>query len=99
MGNLGAYERAQTKSRRGKFCLDESLVANNYSIFGWFRKSLFSIRQMLVRKKLVSAPQRIHMGMLAGGYFIITNHYFMTSLSLINISNCYTNIQNAMVIA
>ena len=53
----------------------------------------------IVNKKLVSAPQRVHMGMRAGGYFIIISHYFMTSLNLVNIHNCYTKIQNTMVIA
>ena len=33
------------------------------------------------------------MEMRAGGYFIIISHYFMTSLNLVEISNCYTKIQ------
>ena len=37
-----------------------------------------------IYKKLVSAPQRLHMGMRAGVYFIIISHYSMMSLSLVN---------------
>ena len=39
-----------------------------------------------VNKKLVSAPQRLHLGMRAGGYFIIISHYFMASLNLVKIN-------------
>ena len=31
------------------------------------------------------------MGMRAGGYFIIINHYFMASLNLVNIANAILN--------
>ena len=53
----------------------------------------FILCKATVNKKLVSVPQRLHMRMRAGGYFIIISHYFMTSLSLVNISNYYTKIQ------
>ena len=46
-----------------------------------------------VNRKLVSAPQTLHLGMWGGGYFIIISHYLMTSLSLVKIPNCYTKIQ------
>ena len=36
------------------------------------------------------------MGMRVGGYLIIISHYFMTSLNLLKISNCYTKIQNTV---
>ena len=36
-----------------------------------------------VNRKLVSAPQRLHLGIRAGGYFIIISHYSMASLNLV----------------
>ena len=49
----------------------------------------FYFRTLLI--KLVSAPQRLHMGMRAGGYFIIINYYFMASLNLVKIANAILN--------
>ena len=75
------------------------IQTQNLYILNTFVGVRYQIYKATVNKKIVSAPPRLHMGMCAGGYLIIINHYFIASLNLLKISNCYTKIQNTVFIA
>ena len=73
------------------------IQTQNLYILNTFVVVRYQIYTATVNKKIVSAPPRLHMGMRAGGRVShIISHYFIASLNLLKIPNCYTKIQNTV---